>query len=272
MSEAYRAVTKNTVLIRDDIGRAKRTVYDLPPEGHAYGRAEPADMEGAREVTMHWASHVPRPKPGEKVQDFKKINKMATGQNISTAKDLASFRKNNDFTLVHPGPMGPMPKVIPSDVIPSFAYGRKSRPSTPIAQVVGNQYSEEYQDVLEMTYGRYESEAATRGKQRVRLNKAAQRKIENVKGYRRSAEPEEPRELFKLTKFKKANSRFVEHTEMRVQQKLAESRMERSASGTGFNHIQQMPGGQQGKLHSASAPNLRSARMEGEFGEWGGPC
>ena len=34
-------------------------------EAFAYGRAEPADLEGAREVTMHWAAHVPRPKPGE---------------------------------------------------------------------------------------------------------------------------------------------------------------------------------------------------------------
>ena len=45
---------------------------------------------------------------------------------------------------------GPYPKsrveVIPSDVIPSFAYGRKSRPSTPIASVIGSQYSLEYED------------------------------------------------------------------------------------------------------------------------------
>lgn len=230
---------------------------------------------------MHWASHVPRPKPGEKVQDFRKINKMATGQNISNAKDLANFRRNNDFTLVHPGPMGPMPKVIPSDVIPSFAYGRKSRPSTPIAQVVGNQYCEEYQDVLEMSYGRYEQEAANRGsKTRVRLNKAANNKIAHARYYRRSTEPEEPAELFKLSKFKKTPSRVAEATEQHVATKKQQKIMERAASMSGTymqKHMQAsgipMPmqtSGSPGMHYSASAPSLggpvRGNAARGEFG------
>ena len=37
------------------------------------------------------------------------------------AKDLAEFRKHTDIKLVPPGPMGVLPKVIPSDVIPSCA-------------------------------------------------------------------------------------------------------------------------------------------------------
>ena len=104
------------------------------------------------------------------------------------ARDLAEFRKVTDIKLVPPGPLGVLPKVIPSDVIPSctwpacclrsaidrngmtdfarkgqgeclfcpkwnnwnscpalpclhgrFAYGSKSRPSTPITHVATRQ-------------------------------------------------------------------------------------------------------------------------------------
>lgn len=112
---------------------------------------------------MFWASHVPRPKPGLNCQvraawkafsfpfeDFRKLNRTAAKCGVRpseaflgcyllsarNAKDLADFRKHTDIKLVPPGPMGVLPKVIPSDVIPSFAYGNKSRPSTPITHVV----------------------------------------------------------------------------------------------------------------------------------------
>jgi len=210
MSDAYRGRSRNVVLVKDDVGRAKPTCYDLPHEAHAYGRAEPADMEGAREVTMHWAAHVPRPKPGENIQDFKKLNKMAAKDNVSTAKQLKDFKMNNDVKLIPPGPLGAQPKVIPSDVIPSFAYGRKSRPSTPINAVVGYQYAAEYEDALSRGYDKYQMAADAGGsKCRVRLTKASKTLISNARSQRTLSLTEEPKELFKLTKFKKATSRYL---------------------------------------------------------------
>lgn len=210
MSDAYRMRSSNCILVKDDVGRAKPSCYNLPAEGFAYGRAEPADMEGAREVTMHWAAHVPRPKPGENCQDIRKINKMATKGGVSNAKQLASFRRETDVKLVPPGPMGPLPKVIPSDVIPSFAYGRKSRPSTPIASVVGAHYASEYEEVLASSYARYDAEMQmTGGKHRVRLNRSTTSRIADVRTRRDLADANEPKELFKLTKFKKVPSRLM---------------------------------------------------------------
>lgn len=159
---------------------------------------------------MHWAAHVPRPKPGENCQDIRKINKMATRGGVSNAKQLASFRRDTDVKLVPPGPMGPLPKVIPSDVIPSFAYGRKSRPSTPIASVVGAHYASEYEDALASSYARYEAEMQyTGGKHRVRLNRSTTSRIADVRTKRDLANTSEPKELFKLTKFKKVPSRLM---------------------------------------------------------------
>merc|ERR1712232_1409939 len=98
------------------------------------------------------AAHVPRPKPDADVQDFKKINKLASKAKITNAKDLKEFKSQTDVKLLPPGASGPPPKVIPSDVIPSFAYGRKSRPSTPIASVVGGHYAAEHEEAIELAY------------------------------------------------------------------------------------------------------------------------
>jgi len=210
MSAAFRQRSRNVVLVQDDVGKAKQSCYDLPDEGFAFGRAEPADMEGAREVTMHWAAHVPRAKAGPDCQDFRKINKIATKINISNAKQLAGWRKDNDVRLIDQGPAGPLPKVIPSDVIPSFAYGRKSRPSTPIASVVGYQYAAEYEEALDTSYTQYDAmKSQMGGKTRVRLTKAASAQISNARSRNRAAlSGEGPKELFKMSKFKKVQSRL----------------------------------------------------------------
>jgi hypothetical protein len=201
--------TKNTILVKDDVGKAKSTCFDLPHEAFAYGRAEPADLEGAREVTMHWAAHVPRPKPGENVQDFRKLNKMAARANVANAVDLAEFKREKDVRLVPAAPVGAQPKVIPSDVIPSFAYGRKSRPSTPINAVVGYQYAAEYEEAIANDYGRYQIVSDTAGSRtKVRLTKASRSLIATSRTKRDSFEAQPPLELFKLSKFKKVPSRL----------------------------------------------------------------
>ena len=41
--------TKNPLLVKDDVGRAKPTVRDLPSEGHAYGLQGEQDLEGVSE-------------------------------------------------------------------------------------------------------------------------------------------------------------------------------------------------------------------------------
>lgn len=207
MSDDYKQRSRNFNLVKDDVGKAKPTCYDLPPEHHAYGRSEQPDMEGAREVTMHWAAHVPRPRPMENAQDIRKINKMATKDGVGNAKDLAAYRKTKDVKLIPTGPAGSMPKVIPSDVIPSFAYGRKSRPSTPIASVVGNHYAAEYEEALSASYENYLAASdMPNGKHRIKLTKGTNVRIHNAR-VARATEGEPVRPLFKMTKFSKVPSR-----------------------------------------------------------------
>jgi len=213
MSGAYRDRSRNACIVRDDVGRAKTTCYDLPSEGFAYGRPEHPDAEGAREVTMHWASHVPRPRPNDGAQDFRKINKLASRDGVTNAKQLADFRRGADVALKRPIPTGPLPKVIPSDVIPAFAYGKKSRPSTPISHVVSYQYCAEYEDAVNRNYDLYEGEAiAANGTRRVRLTKAASAQIKGARSRRSEMDMTKDGPMagqqWKMTKFSKVPSRL----------------------------------------------------------------
>ena len=38
---------ENMLLVRDDVGKAKPSTYNLPPADFAYGKALPRDKEGA---------------------------------------------------------------------------------------------------------------------------------------------------------------------------------------------------------------------------------
>jgi len=211
MSDAYRQQSGNAILVKDDVGKAKPSVYDLPAEGHAYGRADPPDAEGAREVTMHWAAHVPRRKTGPECQDFCKLNRLAAAGGVTSAAELAKWRHHNDVKMQPKQAVGAVPKVIPSDVIPSFAYGRKSRPSTPICHVIGGQYAQEQEEALRYMYQKHaEEKDMPNGKRVIKLTVAEKNKIANARLARRNLDnPPPAAELFKLSKFKNVPGKML---------------------------------------------------------------
>lgn len=209
MSERYRARCRNPILVRDDVGKSKPTCYNLPPEEFAYGRPDNPDFEGAREVTMQWLSHIPSCRPTEGANDFKKINKLALKAHCCSAVDLAQFRRENAHrvTASPPRDPGPPPKVIPSDVVPAFTYGKKTRPSTPIAAVVSYQFSAEYEQALDENYTQYDEEKQMAGMRRPKTTKATQ-------GHAASSRRviallnEVPKEPFKMKKFLKVKAKM----------------------------------------------------------------
>jgi hypothetical protein len=197
--------TKNPLLARDDVGKARTSCYDLPADGFAYGRPDNPDFEGAREVTMQWVSHTPKPRMADSAQDFRKLNKMAITDKATTARAVYKHRKANDLPLSARGAYtGPAPKVIPSDVVPGFTYGKKTRPSTPISSVVSYQFSSEFEEDITMQYEYL----------RVKKDQDGQiRKITGTKATRGhastlrkvGAETLAPKELFKISKFKRVD-------------------------------------------------------------------
>lgn len=211
MSDEYRAKSKNIILVKDDVGKAKPTCFNLPPESHAYGRCEQVDLEGAREVTMSWMAHAPSKAPPYNI-NFAKVNKMAAKEGITDAKGIMDFRRSTDMSLLlEKGSRGAPPKVIPSDVIPSFTYGRKSRPSTPIASVIAARYAAEHEELLSSSYSRYASERPDpNGKHKIRMNKTYSLRMNSARGSRAAEMTADERpELFKLSKFKNVAAKLV---------------------------------------------------------------
>lgn len=193
---------KNPLLVRDDVGKAKATCYDLPPSNVAYGQKGLGDCEGAREVTMQWMSHTPRPQYVEQCPDFKKFNKTAISNRVTTARDRSRLiREVGNLPVCSPRSQVRVPaKALPSDTTPGWTYGRKIRPSTPIQDVMAYKYAAQGEADLQEFYSQLlESQVDQRHVRKIPLTKASRAHGSAAK---QAMMPEESKELFKLSKFK----------------------------------------------------------------------
>ena len=50
-------LTKNLLIIKDDVGKAKPSVRKLPSYGHSFGYAPPSDKEGVGQLLTNWTPH-----------------------------------------------------------------------------------------------------------------------------------------------------------------------------------------------------------------------
>eukprot|EP00930_Biecheleria_cincta_P097763 TRINITY_DN89445_c0_g1_i1.p1 TRINITY_DN89445_c0_g1~~TRINITY_DN89445_c0_g1_i1.p1 ORF type:complete len:383 (+),score=55.87 TRINITY_DN89445_c0_g1_i1:77-1150(+) len=214
MSDDYRLRTRNRILqgTNNLVGQARPSCYDLPPTAHAYGRSVSKDPEGAREVIASWMPHVPSERPEDKQQDFRKINKTATRNGITNAKQLGEFKQRVDIRVCPHVSDGGLPKAsVPSLYDSKFAYGVKAKPSTPIEKLVGGSFAAESQERLKARYQEYSENAdMPNGKHRIKLTKAAANRIADAK--MRKHDPEDmasPRNhQFKIGKFTKVSPRL----------------------------------------------------------------
>jgi len=204
--------TRNPLLVHDVIGKAPRTCYDLPGQDFVYGRASNPDLEGAREVTMHWTAHSPTKKECFAGPNFIALNKKSIQDKISIADARAKQERQqrskvskplktteNLISKQHITPMGP-----------SFTYGKQGRPSTPIASVISCQYGAEEEIARNIDYQNYEAHKRTSLKQReVTMTKSMEGHASGAaRRIAKLAEKEcEPKEQFKLSKFKKIPAR-----------------------------------------------------------------
>lgn len=215
MSDDYRLRTRNRILAGTNnlVGQARPSCYDLPPNAHAYGRSVLKDAEGAREVLGSWMPHVPSEAPEDKQQDFRKINKTATRNGITNAKQLGEFKQQVDIRVSQHVPEGGSTKAwVPSLYDSKFAYGVKAKPSTPIEKLVGGSFAAESQQRLKARYRDYSENAdMPNGKHRIKLTKAAAVRIADAKMRKHDAEDMTSpldHEQFKLGKFKKVSPRL----------------------------------------------------------------
>merc|ERR1712072_893582 len=154
---------------------------------------------------MQWVAHHAEARKEADVQDFKKLNKAAVSAKVVDPRKLTQSRKDHNPPIQAGGTPGPPPKVYPSEVVPSFTYGKKTRPSTPIAQVISNQFAAEYEASLAEIYDYYDKEKKEASKMgKIRTTKAAEGHAKKL------MEPLETthKEPFKLSKFKHVKSKM----------------------------------------------------------------
>lgn len=146
----------NLLLVREDVGKSRLSTFDLPDDGFAYGKPSKFEPEGAREVCMRWVAHTPSREREAGAPDFVHFNKRAGMAGITNATELKHYRKELDNTSALRSARkhysAPSKAPIPSDVVPGFAYGVKSRPSTPINEVISARYAERSEQQLQQIY------------------------------------------------------------------------------------------------------------------------
>ena len=65
----------NTILLKDDTGKAKLSHFDLPNQKFYYGQPNPIDEENAQQVTLSWQFHSQSAKSMPH-RNFKALNKV----------------------------------------------------------------------------------------------------------------------------------------------------------------------------------------------------
>lgn len=87
--------TKNRLLVKDDVGKAKPCVVKLPPSDFAFGKPDSKDEAGAAVLTSSWNYHtVNSDAKASQVIDFKKMNKMKL-MNRGLSHKVSRFHQNH---------------------------------------------------------------------------------------------------------------------------------------------------------------------------------
>ena len=180
--------SNNILLVKDDVGKAKKSVRDLPSGEHCYGSKLKKDSESAGAVISSWQEHRPTLENlAEK--DFKKLNKMSLENKLITPKQVSHFVKENDVRIKEKKTGKDLSKNIPDEY-----FGVPNKPGTPIDKVVSNGYGN-----LAATEKKKAYEASLQ-------NKPTKQK-DTSRIPEKSPTPEEKKE-FKMKKFQSVQSKL----------------------------------------------------------------
>lgn len=150
----------NPLLTKAELGKVKKTTFPRNDPEHVFGYMPPKDPEGAREVTGIWKEHNPSPgneagHDGKPRADFKEMNKLATINGLTTAKESATFRQEHYVAMKPRDQTAKAAPSLPSDKEPKHTYGQASAFRS--AQTIRNMGPEE-PPVKHLVQGAYQTE------------------------------------------------------------------------------------------------------------------
>lgn len=195
---------KNNLLIRKEIGRVRRTTYDLPQPAFIYGKSNRSDAVGAAETVGNWNYGNPAsPSAMDARKDFIKMNKFASSSGCITAKNVAAFRRTTDFRI---GEMRyPKPGL---DKTRSFfpnkdtVFGKPGERNANMANIMNNHYQRKYIEERRVL----QRETAL-NIQKMNLKSSSFKHTKASLGHTKVAHPPAEK-LFKLKKYDSVKSRI----------------------------------------------------------------
>jgi len=205
MSSTIRS-TYTKIINKDDIGKVKAPLYQLPNTDFSYGKAAGNDKEGVRALTSSWQIHTPTRTATPK-KDFKTLNKISTNNGFSSSKHFRDVALISKGVTVNPNVGTKAIRIVLPEE--EFRYGISNRPSTPMIQVMSNNYGNNAATVSEDIYKARIAEASEIRSQRPKTTKTVQlglettaKKLEEMDNYGNNNE-------FKMRQFQKAQHKVA---------------------------------------------------------------
>ena len=182
--------SKNVLLVKDDIGKAKTSVRSLPGNEHFYGSKPKPDKEGAGALISSWQEHNPTKREVQQ-KDFKLLNKMSLDNKLTSPKEVTNFVKDHNVKVKEK-----RFKLHKTNDVPSDSYfGVPNKPSTPMGEVVQFGYGNQATADIRRVYEANLAQPSGRAKQPVQASES------------KKAKPEDEKKEFKLKKFQHVESR-----------------------------------------------------------------
>ncbi|XP_063050652.1 cilia- and flagella-associated protein 77 [Engraulis encrasicolus] len=137
----------NPRLIRASLGRSKSKGLSCPGSDFVYGMVTTIQDGGVAEAISSWycpaveTRHSGLPRRQEK--DFVALNREGVKSGLVTAKELQQYHATHDLRRPAP-PRAPQRRAMPAVLPPDITFGICTRPSTPIGELLQQQYRQRW--------------------------------------------------------------------------------------------------------------------------------
>ncbi|TPX35591.1 hypothetical protein SmJEL517_g02104 [Synchytrium microbalum] len=138
----------NPLLVPHEVGKTKRSVYNLPNSDFTYGKTYERDPNDTAACSLQWHGKAVKHRNAlDAPLDYVVMNRNAARKGLLTPGQVKAYRAENPVRvkLTEPQDAAALrhPK-LPSDKNPSHTYGQLVRPSTPVARLMTDKYQREW--------------------------------------------------------------------------------------------------------------------------------
>lgn len=214
------AIRNNPLLVKHTVGETRHSVYDLPGKDHVYGKkVERNPEECAAQVLQNWNVKA-KSKHAVPALDYISMNRNTAKQGITDPTEIRKFRKSHpirlkigdveldnnarstsegvEFTSIEIRKQRLVGQ-LPHDKDPNFIYGKPTRPSTPVARLMTDEYQQNWITEQEKRIAREQQQEKEKTKKK-QTKSVSPAKVA-LQPKKRSIVDKDPKSLFKMSKF-----------------------------------------------------------------------